>query len=78
MKRFKKQLDEYAPLAWPCRNDINHCVLHFSSLIVNNVVIVNWSDSKGQLTVRSISSASHLSIQAFVFSFNMIGEISGG
>ena len=60
IKGFKKQLGEYAPLALPCRNDIAHCVFaFFSSLIVNNVVIVNWSGSKGQLTVRS---ASHLSI----------------
>ena len=52
IKRFKKQLDEYASLTWPCRNDIAHCVFaFFPSLIVNNVVIVNSSGSKGQLTI---------------------------
>ena len=68
LKRFKKQLDEYAPLTWPCRNDTADWVFaHFSSLIVNNVVIVNSSGSKGQLTVGPISSASHLSICIFFY-----------
>ena len=35
--RFEKQLDEYAHLAG---NDVAHYVLHFCSLIVNNVAIV--------------------------------------
>ena len=53
---------------------MSHCAFafFFSSFVVNNVVIVNSSGSKGQMTVGSISSASGLSIQAFVFSFSVI------
>ena len=54
------------------RHSPSHFLHFFSSLVINNVVIVISSGSKGQLTVRSISSACGSSIQAFVFSFSVI------
>ena len=44
------------------RHSPSHFLHFFSSLVINNVVIVISSGNKGQLTVRSISSASGSSI----------------
>ena len=51
-KTFQKQLDDHGFQASPCRDDIINPIvfLHvFFSLIVNNVVIINSSDSRGHV-----------------------------